>query len=209
MKTLEQVQEHFKEAKTIYCLAEGSEFNVKNADNRGIHFDMNSYWLVDAKTGESYLICNSLGNFAKIKTEIIKTKIMKTAIAMKCTQEQFDAVKGKLVGCKIGNITSFFEHYYLVNNNCGEQNLINNIPIPNRFSRKIHETWNEQIFLEACGIEPEKIFKGSELQYWDEILDKWKDCFGNKYRLKPNNTSEIEALEQQKLEIDKQIEKLR
>jgi len=131
---------------------------------------------------------------------------MKKAIAMKCTQKQFDAIKGKLVGCKIGNITSFFNHFYLVNNNCGEQNLINNIPNTNRFPREIYETWNEQIFLDACGIETEKIFKAGELQFM--VQGKWFDTIGE-YRLKPNNSAEIEALEKQKLEIDKQIEKLR
>lgn len=133
---------------------------------------------------------------------------MKKAIAMKCSQEQFYAIKGKLNGT-YSDICRFSEYPYLVTQYYDSKQHISNTSMPNKPGYVIYETWNEQIFLEACGIETEKIFKGSELQYWDEILDKWKDCFGNKYRLKPNNTLEIEALEQQKLEIDKQIEKLR
>lgn len=53
-------------------------------------------------------------------------------------------------------------------------------------------------FFEACGIETEKIFKGSELQYWNGYLNNWTPCRENtKYRLKPDYSKEIEELERQ------------
>lgn len=135
---------------------------------------------------------------------------MKKAIAMKCTQEQFDSIKDKLVGCKIAGISDFLEMEYLINNRNDEENSITNYLNIDKYEkgRTVYETWNEQVFLEACDIE--KIFKGSELQYWCPDRLDWINCVSHsKYRLKLNNSAEIEALEQQKLEIDKQIEKLR
>lgn len=138
---------------------------------------------------------------------------MKKAIAMKCTQEQFDSVKGKLIGCKISGISDFLEMEYLINNRSNEENSITNYLDIDKYERgrTVYETWNEQIFLNACGIETEKIFKGSELQFRYK-KGKWENINENamyEYRFKPNNSAEIEALEQQKLEINKQIEKLR
>jgi len=78
-------------------------------------------------------------------------------IAMRCTKEQFEAIKPKLEKSdkKIKSISNFKEHNYLVNdfNWCGE---ISNIILSGKKVKKhykIHETWNEKIFLEACGIE--------------------------------------------------------
>lgn len=127
---------------------------------------------------------------------------MKTAIAMKCTQEQFDAVKEKLIGCRPFMIDEFEKNDYLV---CFEDKSISNGSFL-KGTEIVYETWNEQIFLEACGIEPENIFKAGELQFMFD--GKWCDT-SRAYRLKPNNSAEIEALEKQKLKIDKQIEKLR
>ena len=53
-------------------------------------------------------------------------------------------------------------------------------------------------FFEACGIETEKTFKGSELQYWDSFDKEWNDCNKvSKYRLKPDHFKEIAELERQ------------
>ena len=63
---------------------------------------------------------------------------------------------------------SFKISIYLVNNynNKGLRFVSNASGFYNKgYSREIHETWNEEIFLNACGIETEKIFKVSELQY--------------------------------------------
>ncbi len=127
---------------------------------------------------------------------------------MKCNQEQFDAVKEKLNGM-YRMIGRFEIHPYLITNHFEGEKHISNTQQPTRLEGyEAYEIWNEQIFLEACGIE--KIFKGRELQYWCPDRLDWVNCVSHsKYRLKPNNTAEIEALEKQKLEIDKQIEKLR
>lgn len=125
---------------------------------------------------------------------------------MKCNQEQFDAIKEKLNGMyrMIGRFENFT---YLITNYYEGEKHISNTGNPTKFKgHTIYETWNEKIFLDACGIETEKIFKAGELQFM--AGDKWYDTVGE-YRLKPNNVAEIEALEKQKLEIDKQIEKLR
>jgi hypothetical protein len=136
---------------------------------------------------------------------------MKKAIAMKCTQEQFDAVKDKLVGCTINSIDSFEEFEYLTNNYGNSPfKLISNISNlwKEDFEREVHETWNEEIFLNACGIEIERIFKGSELQY--KVSDKWRDCHnGNlEYRLKPANLIKKQELESQILELQNQLKNL-
>jgi hypothetical protein len=125
-------------------------------------------------------------------------------IAMKCNQEQWDSIKDKLTNYHL--ITNFDKANYLIN--CHKDSTITNLDYgcASAWADEFNETWNEQIFLEACGIETKKIFKAGELQFM--AGDKWYNTVGE-YRLKPNNTAEIEALEKQKLEIDKQINKLR
>jgi len=79
-----------------------------------------------------------------------------TPIAMKCNQEQFEAIKPKLGGLKIKSIASFKACEYLLNNYMGEKLLISNNNASGKLDfpeRIVHETWNEKIFLEACGIE--------------------------------------------------------
>jgi hypothetical protein len=130
------------------------------------------------------------------------------AIAMKCTQEQFDAIKDKLVGMKINGIIGFKDCGYLVTNYGGEEYISN---LPKSFvmnnNREIHETWNEEIFLNACGIETERIFKGSELQYYNH--GKWFDTSSDfDYRLKPANLIKKQELESQILELQNQLKNL-
>jgi hypothetical protein len=123
---------------------------------------------------------------------------MKRAIAMKCNQEQWDSIKGKLVGCEISDIAIFERDYYLINNYSHKQNSITNFSKNGARgnNRKFHKTWNEQVFLEACGIETENIFKGIELQWFNTDEEKWIDCC-HKYRLKPDYSAEIAELEKQ------------
>ena len=85
--------------------------------------------------------------------DLFETKF--TPIAMKCTQEQFDAIKPKLKGLKVTNISSFSDCDYLVNNLGGERKLISNVMYHAKTDRNrvAHEEWNEEIFLKACGIE--------------------------------------------------------
>ena len=133
-------------------------------------------------------------------------------IAMKCNQEQWDSIKDKLVGCELVGVGNFVTYDYLINYRFGNKNHITNYTwlAVRGDDAEIHAEWNEQVFLKACGIETEKTYKGSEFQFYSEALEEWVDVNSDyKYRLKPNNTAEIEALEQQKLEIDKQINKLK
>ena len=119
---------------------------------------------------------------------------MKRPIAMRCTQEQFDSIKDR-IPYEIKNIDPFDEFPYLVNdfNYAGK---VSNI-YKSKFYEETHETFNADIFLEACGVEVEKVWKGSEMQIY--LCNKWENCReDNKYRLKPqpNYDKEIEALQQ-------------
>jgi hypothetical protein len=124
-------------------------------------------------------------------------------IAMKCSQEQFDAIKGKLVGYKVEGIGSFEDYAYLVNYRFGEKNHITNyteVAVMNDDADIFHK-WNEKIFLNACGIET-----GIEVQFYSEILDEWLDLSTDRiYRLKPNKKQEIEN---QILELQNQLKNL-
>lgn len=82
---------------------------------------------------------------------------MKKAIAMRCTQEQFEAIKPRLKenNIEIVDISSNFTRYcYLVNNFKSIQNKIANVGTEDykNSNREVLETWNEKVFLEACGI---------------------------------------------------------
>lgn len=48
MKTLEEVKEYFKGVEIAKCVATGKEFKFSEADDRGIHYDQNSYWIVSS-----------------------------------------------------------------------------------------------------------------------------------------------------------------
>ena len=77
-----------------------------------------------------------------------------TPIAMRCTQEQFDAVKPKLECIKIESACDFETFPYLINYYADEENNIGNVHFNAiRNERNIHKTWNEEIFLKACGVE--------------------------------------------------------
>ena len=75
------------------------------------------------------------------------------AIAMKCNQEQFEAIKPKLKR-KDTTIWSFNKFPYLCNNFDGKK-MVTNISKNNETFKdyKVYETWNEETFLRACGIE--------------------------------------------------------
>ena len=91
---------------------------------------------------------------------------MKKAIAMRCTREQFEAIapilnKNKLSVTGIGD----FDIYKYLTNNIECSGKISNIT--KTASRKnIYEhygTWNENIFLDACGIKIEKPIRTNKL----------------------------------------------
>lgn len=84
-------------------------------------------------------------------------------IAMKCNQEQFNAVKPKLAKAgKIGHLIYAFDKYdYLTNNYGDEVNYFDfideNIDSWDCRLNKTYHKWNEKISLEACGIEVETL----------------------------------------------------
>ena len=56
MKTLEEVKKHFEGVETAKCVASKKEFNFADADERGIHYSHNAYWIVDRNSPVSHMI---------------------------------------------------------------------------------------------------------------------------------------------------------
>jgi len=82
-------------------------------------------------------------------------------LAMKCNQDQFNMIKPKLEGhafINFNTIYDFDEHPYLINNYVLKRGNIGNNSYPNEQYRTVHETWNEEIFLNACCIETEPTY---------------------------------------------------
>ena len=87
------------------------------------------------------------------------------AIAMRCNQEQFDAIKPRLIkgGVIIGSMSpNFSKCNYLINNGMHTKCVIGNCM--EKYAdggflgdhRSVFHVWNEEIFLKACGIETEE-----------------------------------------------------
>lgn len=90
--------------------------------------------------------------------QIIKPMVAFTPISMKCTQEQFESIKPKLKGINIESAYDFDSFPYLINYYADEENNIGNVHFNAIGSEHIiHETWNEEIFLKACGIEVDSL----------------------------------------------------
>ena len=111
-----------------------------------------------------------------------------TPIAMLCNKEQFEAIKPKLKGIVINSVNRFDYYPYLTNTD-GNSDTINNITkkgfgyLWRRFEN-IYETWNERIFLEACGIETEETF---EITKETIIKYKMKDEFPEVFKKEEQN----------------------
>ena len=80
---------------------------------------------------------------------------MRKAIAMKCNKKQFEAVKEKLEKFSVESNQDLERLDYLTNNFGGNEYRIGFCGHWNKKAngRNCHETWNEKVFLEACGIE--------------------------------------------------------
>ncbi len=88
--------------------------------------------------------------------QIIKPMETFTPITMRCTQEQFEAIKPKLEGCLFWAIDDFNVYNYLINHVGGDKKVITNTDgyfLKTDHNRTVYEEWNEEIFLKACGIE--------------------------------------------------------
>lgn len=99
---------------------------------------------------------------------------MKKAIAMRCTQEQYEKIKSKLIknNVEINSVTNFEAYPYLANcDGCA----ISNVDLGFHHvvdEAEVFETWNETIFLNACGIEtePEYVITQSEMEELKHLL---------------------------------------
>jgi hypothetical protein len=125
---------------------------------------------------------------------------------MRCTQEQFDSIKDR-INLPINDTMFDLKQYpYLTNNFfCGNrQGLGTHTKSLIKKEVEIHETFNADIFLEACGVEVEKVWDVSEMQYLSKLTNEWIDCTGenSKFRFKPqpDYSKEIEALQNKAIE---------
>lgn len=88
-------------------------------------------------------------------------------IAMRCNEEQFNAIKLKLEkikGVKIKNPYPFASICYLVNNGGGNLlHITNVIHSIDSYDREVFEEWDEDKFLEYCGVEKKKLVKCIEV----------------------------------------------
>lgn len=92
--TLEEVKEYFKDAKTVECLTQKSEENISSPKGKGIHYDMNIYW-IEAKgvTGKYTNLWNSEKGYAKILTyKTPKFEITKETVIKYQMEEEFPEV---------------------------------------------------------------------------------------------------------------------
>lgn len=142
------------------------------------------------------------------------------AVAMRCTQEQFDSIKDR-IPLPIISIGNFDEDNYLIIVGGNVTNIIE--WEKSEYVSVVYETFDGELFLDCCGREKEgeckekdyfvyvtqkqkdaiikeylknKVWKGTELQYQRKNGD-WVDCNDFDVRLKPqpDYSKEIEALE--------------
>ena len=92
---------------------------------------------------------------------------MKKAIAMKCTQEQWDLIKGRIPKDRIYSVTSFEKYPWIF---VDKTKQISNIKEGEYWEetwkrvKVVHETFNAKIFLDACGIDCEPKYSITKLQ---------------------------------------------
>jgi len=111
----------------------------------------------------------------------MKTKF--TPIAMKCNKEQWSAIEPKLVGIT-KNVWGLEYHPYLCNSWVGKYcPCIGNgseLDISVLDLEKRYEEWDEQIFLNACGIEPTYTLTKKQITYLhslNECKEKIEEWF--------------------------------
>lgn len=112
---------------------------------------------------------------------------MKKAIAMKCTQEQWDSIKDKIT-LPITDDEFNLKRYPWLTNTYDNKTGIGTCLAANNFSnREIHEKFNAKIFLDACGIETDayKITKEQVLELSKMncvIKEKFCDLFPDAFK---------------------------
>lgn len=155
--TIEEVEEYFKDAEKIsWEDVDNYEINTKKF---GIYFDEidGSYRQKEDDRLKHIQLWNPEEGYAKILTY---KKPSFRPIAMKCNQEQFDVVKWKLMDYRTDYINNFNEYPYLTNylQHGNQIATCTDFFAKNNTERHdLHETWNEKVFLEACGIVVEEL----------------------------------------------------
>lgn len=158
--SLEEVKEYFKDAETVKDPISNEVINLSDYHiyEKGRFKDTKNDIYINHKLkvyDRKCLYCSDAG-YAKILTY---KKPSFRPIAMKCNQEQFDAVKWKLRDYRTGYIDNFNEYPYLTNYLQHGNQISNSTEFyakNNTEKHELHETWNEKVFLEACGIEIEE-----------------------------------------------------
>lgn len=100
-------------------------------------------------------------------------------IAMRCTQEQFDAIRPKLEKIKgicHKQISGWTSKDYLVNNADGEELTLVNLSwwAKNCYGRTAFEEWDEDKFLEYCGVEV-----GLPNKWYVKVTDENREILNN------------------------------
>lgn len=106
---------------------------------------------------------------------------------MRCTKEQYEAIKPKLKNVSFINISLSFDYCcFLVNNFRGINKDISNVDSPDakRFGRKVYEDWDEQIFLSAFGIETEPTYTLTKEQLKSITDPKVQEWFPEVFEVK-------------------------
>ena len=103
-----------------------------------------------------------------------------TPIAMKCTQEQWDSIKGRIPEKMINSVTSFKKYSWIFIDKTGQISNIRKGEYRKKIwsiAKETYETFNAKIFLEACGIDVEptyKITKETVIKY--NMKDEFPDA---------------------------------
>jgi hypothetical protein len=99
-------------------------------------------------------------------------------IAMKCSQEQFNQIKPILEEREliIKNLDPFDDYPYLVNDLGGDLGLVSNISPANKITwdREVFEEWDQDIFLQYCGIDVKQNKENMNKVYTRSVEDMMK-----------------------------------
>lgn len=121
-------------------------------------------------------------------------------IAMRMTQEQFESIE-HMINLPIFSLSQLESFPVFINYSSGRYAISNaseDLAETLDAGKEYHKTFNADVFLEACGVEVEKVWKAEELQ-WKATDENWYTFVGDfKIRIKPqpNYDKEIEALQQ-------------
>jgi len=135
-------------------------------------------------------------------------------ISMKCSQEQFDKIRPILEknGITMRYPLSHFGYdSYLTNNYMGAEGDINNVSCKKGRKREVFEEWDQDTFLEYCGIKKIKKNMGYKttvpitdvLKIHAVACDSWKKIIVDKYFLRVDSKQNITFTES---EIDEMFD---